>query len=208
MNPLYTIGHSTHSGEVFTALLREHGVTAVCDVRSSPYSRFNPQFNRETLSATLWEAGVAYVFMGRELGARRDDPACYVGGRVSYGLVAMTPLFQGGLRRVRRGLGRYRVALMCAEQDPLTCHRAVLVTRALRAPGVAVLHICADGLLEKNVDAEKRLLKLVGLPDETLFATRAELIEQAYDLQAQKIAYTAEQTAERGTERAAGQEAL
>jgi uncharacterized protein (DUF488 family) len=193
---LYTVGHSVHSWEHFLALLKQHGVNALCDVRSSPYSRYSPQFNREALKKTLKAEGIAYVFMGKELGARSDDPACYIRGQANYGLIAATAPFQDGLARVRRGLERYTVALMCAEKDPLTCHRTILVARALRAPDVSIAHIHADGLLETNTDAEKRLLKLVKLPEESLFASQTDLIERAYDLQAEKIAYVDERVAE------------
>ena len=81
-NLIYTIGHSTHTSEAFLELLRKHNVTAVADVRSAPFSRFNPQFNKDALQGTLGEHGIKYVFLGRELGARSDDPACYENGRV------------------------------------------------------------------------------------------------------------------------------
>lgn len=199
VNTLYTIGHSNHSRDAFTELLQAHRVTAVCDVRSAPYSRYSPHFNRDALKHALTAAGIAYVFMGKELGARSDDPRCYIGGQANYQLIAATPTFQEGLRRVRQGLERYAVALMCAEKDPLTCHRTILVARALRAPDVTINHIHADGLLERHADAERRLLQLVKLPDENLFASQAELIEQAYDLQAQKIAYVDERAVEQET---------
>ena len=189
MKTIYTIGHSTHTITQLVVQLKAYGVTALCDVRSSPYSRYNPQFNRETLQKLLKVEGVAYVFMGKELGARSDDSTCYISGQASYKLIAATPLFQEGLRRLKQGMEHYTVALMCAEKDPLTCHRTILVTRELRAPDVNIVHIHADGLLERNTDAEKRLLKLVKLPEENLFANPNDLIEQAYDLQAQKIAY-------------------
>jgi uncharacterized protein (DUF488 family) len=85
-----TIGHSTHPIETFLGLLHQHGVTAVADVRSAPYSRFNPQFNKDALEHDLKEHGIRYVFLGRELGARSDDPSCYDKGRVQYGRLART----------------------------------------------------------------------------------------------------------------------
>ena len=135
-----TIGHSTHSIEAFVELLRQHGVTALVDVRSAPFSRFNPQFNRATLERDLKAQGIKYVFLGRELGARSDDPGCYDGGRVQYARLARTAGFQAGLGRVVEGAKLYRVALMCAEKEPLECHRTLLVARALVARDVAVEH--------------------------------------------------------------------
>lgn len=181
MSTLYTIGHSTHPIDVFVRLLQGHGITAVADVRSAPYSRHNPQFKREALAASLKTSGIAYVYLGRELGARVEDPACHVDGRVSYAKVAQTERFLSGLQRVRDGMDGYRIALMCAERDPITCHRMMLVTRNLRDEPFAIAHIRADGSLESNADAEKRLIREVGLPSASLFENEAALVEAAYE---------------------------
>jgi uncharacterized protein (DUF488 family) len=190
---IYTIGHSTHALEHFIHLLTAHGVTAVADVRSRPYSRFNPQFNREDLQAALKDAGVAYVFLGRELGARPDDPSCYLDGTVRYDRLAGMQFFQDGLARVVEGAHRYRIALMCAEKDPLTCHRTILVCRHLAERGVAVQHILEDGRLESHEAAVARLLDELGLGQRDLFRTRDELIADAYAQRGEQIAYTAEE---------------
>jgi uncharacterized protein (DUF488 family) len=189
---VYTIGHSTHSGEGFLALLSAHGVEAVADVRSSPFSRFNPQFNRESLEPFLKANGIRYVFLGRELGARSEDRSCYVDGRVQYGLLAQTPLFHRGLERVLQGTARYRVALMCAEKEPLECHRTLLVARALAERGQPVLHIHADGHLETHEAAMERLLDVTGLPKDDLFRSRQELLSEALARQEHRVAYVNE----------------
>ncbi len=129
---LYTIGHSTHSIAELVKLLNEHNVSAVADVRSQPYSRFNPQFNRESLQVRLNAEGVDYVFLGRELGARSDEINCYVDGKIHYDLLAQTAIFQEGTKRLTEGVRKHRIALMCAEKDPITCHRMVLVCHELR----------------------------------------------------------------------------
>ena len=103
-NTVFTIGHSTHPQERFIALLRQHGITALCDVRSKPYSRMNPQFNREELNEVLLAQGIEYRFLGKELGARSDDPNCYENGKVQYDRLAETELFKYGLKRVLRGM--------------------------------------------------------------------------------------------------------
>src|SRR5215471_13851987 len=128
---VYTIGHSTHSLPRFLELLGQHAITAVCDVRSQPYSRLHPQFNRGQLRDALRAAGSRYVFLGKELGARSTDKSCYCNGQVQYGRLAATDEFKHGLERVTKGSRAYRVALMCAERDPLHCHRAILVARQL-----------------------------------------------------------------------------
>jgi uncharacterized protein (DUF488 family) len=186
---VYTIGHSTHEPERFVELLRAHSITAVGDVRSHPYSRMNPQYNREPLRAILTAAGIAYVFLGRELGARSEDPACYEGGKVQYERLARTELFQSGLDRVREGMSRFRLALMCAEKEPLECHRGILVARELEAAGIGVRHILADASAESHAEAMARLRELLGLPASDLFRSEAEVLEDAYRMQGARIAY-------------------
>lgn len=188
-HPVLTIGHSTHSLEVFLALLRRHGVTALIDVRSAPYSRLNPQFNRETIEQSLKAHGIKYVFLGPELGARSHDPSCYENGRVQYARLARTELFRSGLERVVRGMNEYRTALMCAEKEPLECHRALLVARTLAERGVAVGHILPDGGLESHEATMERLLDVVGLPQQDLFRSRDELIAEALVRQEERVAY-------------------
>ena len=156
---VFTIGHSNYPPERFVGLLEQHRVNMLSDVRSAPYSRFNPQFNRETLKETLSACGIRYVYLGRELGGRPKDSSCYdESGRVQYRLVARTELFRNGIKRVIRGAGNYRTALMCAEKEPLKCHRTLLVSEALFGHGVAVCHILEDGSLEAHENVMERLL--------------------------------------------------
>jgi uncharacterized protein (DUF488 family) len=190
-----TIGHSNHPVEAFVELLQHHGVTALADVRSAPYSRFAPQFNREALDRSLKASSIKYVFLGRELGARPDERSCYENGRVQYARLARTDWFRSGLNRVVRGANDYRIALMCAEKEPLECHRALLVARALDELGVPVEHILPDGRLESHGDAMLRLLKVVRLPSEDLFRSRRELIALALAQQEERIAYVDEKLA-------------
>ncbi len=204
MNVLFTIGHSTHSAEKVVDLLRQHGITAVADVRSRPYSRMNPQFNREAFTALLKAAGIAYVFLGRELGARTEDRDCYVDGRVQYDLLAQTEFFRVGLDRVMQGMAKHRVALMCAEKDPLTCHRTILVCRHLAALGVAVEHILEDGRLENHDAALSRLLSELGLPEQDLFRGRDQIVEEAYARRGEHIAYSEDEAPENQDTRGAG----
>ena len=141
---LYTVGHSNHECEKFLDLLTPHQITAVADVRSQPYSQYTPQFNRETLEAALGRRRIKYVFMGKELGARREERECYVGGQARYDLIAGLPAFLQGLERLRRGAKTQRIALLCSEKDPLACHRTILVCRQLRGE-FAIEHILEDG---------------------------------------------------------------
>jgi uncharacterized protein (DUF488 family) len=175
---LYTIGHSNHPIERFVTLLRQHEVTAVCDVRSKPYSRYNPHFDREALKAALEASGIAYVFLGKELGARSDDPACYLYGKVQYTKLAQTALFQAGLKRVRDGMKTYTIALMCAEKEPLDCHRTILVSRQLAESGL-------------RIDALVRLAHSLKLRESQLnfFRSSEDLFADAYALQKKRIGY-------------------
>jgi uncharacterized protein (DUF488 family) len=185
---LFTIGHSTHSLERFLGLLATHRIEVICDVRSVPYSQHNPQFNRETLKDELRVAQISYVFLGKELGARSDNPACYIDGKVQYNYLVDEPIFQEGTRRLRKGIENFRVALLCAERDPLTCHRTILVCRELRAPDLSIEHILADGSIETNEAAERRLMSMLDMrPD--MLVSEPDCVEQAYEKQAKSIAY-------------------
>ena len=191
---MFTIGHSNHSLDAFLALLRMHGIEAVADVRSAPYSRYNPHFNRKALTSALEEAGIAYVFLGGELGGRPADPSLYdADGRVRYDLVARTASFDDGIGRVL-GLARdRRVALLCAEKEPLDCHRTLLVARALVERGVAVEHILADGSVEDHGATMDRLVAAHKLPTGgDMLRSRDEVVSEALDRQAGKRAYVRE----------------
>jgi uncharacterized protein (DUF488 family) len=185
---LFTIGHSTHSLGYFIGLLKKHDVDAVCDVRSIPYSQHNPQFNREPLKEALRHENMHYVFLGKELGARSDNPGCYIDGKVQYNYLVDEPLFIEGMQRLRIGISRFRIALMCAERDPLTCHRTILVCRELRSSELSIEHILADGTVETNAAAERRLMSMLNIQPDMLHSER-ECIEEAYETQGGQIAY-------------------
>ena len=184
-----TIGHSTHTIEQFCDLLLTRDVTAIADVRSAPYSRYQPAFNRELLHQALTDRDIAYVFLGKELGARPNDPRLYEDGRVQFRRLADTELFHAGLDRVLQGAQRYRLALMCAEKEPLDCHRTLLVGRELEAGGAELSHIHADGRIKTSAAAMSRLLALLKLPEEDLFRKRDEMVAEACLQQAKRIAY-------------------
>lgn len=192
-----TIGHSNHTPEFFLELLTRHRVTALADVRSAPYSRFNLHFNRERITETLKASGIKYVYLGDQLGGRSDDQACYEQGRVRYDRLARTPLFRDGLQRVVHGAREHLVALMCAEKEPLHCHRALLIGHELDQHGVDVAHILPDGRLEMHSMAMTRLLAKFNLEnDEDLFyqhRPRTELIAEAIAMQTERVGHVMEQ---------------
>jgi len=186
---VFTIGHSVHPIDLFVGLLQGAGVTALADVRSVPFSRFQPQFNRPALRQALADAKIAYVFLGDELGARSKDPDCYEDGRIQYPRLAKTALFQAGIDRVLRGKAEYSVALMCAEKEPLECHRTLLVARELDERGVPVVHLHADEDHESHAAAMFRLRARLGHPAFDLFRSEEELREEAYKAQAVRFSY-------------------
>ena len=212
---IFTIGHSNHTIETFIELLHQHQVTALADVRSSPYSRRFPQFNQSALKTALKTANIAYVPLGDNLGARPRNRDCYINGMARYDLIAATEAFKIGLNRLIQGSEKYQISLMCAEQDPIVCHRAILICPHLKNAGLEIYHIHKNGDLESNEDLENRVLKQNHLyklsklsadlqspvkqlslfdlrPIQTIEKplSRAELVEKAYQLQSEKVAYT------------------
>lgn len=187
---LFTIGHSTQTIDEFLSRLHQHGITALADVRSHPYSSYTPHFNREELSQQLVTVGIKYVFLGKELGARREESQCYDGDRAEYHRIAVLPAFRDGLARLRYGAKQFRIALMCAEKEPIDCHRTILICRHIRDK-FSIKHIHADGSIERHEDLERRLVQQMGV-SRTLFEpnlTDEELILRAYDERALEIAY-------------------
>ena len=166
---VHTIGHSNHTVEHFLNLLRTHAVQVVVDTRSQPYSKYATQFDHEALKLALQDAGVRYLYLGRELGGRPEGDEFYDDeGHVLYDRVATTCLFQEGLTRLERGIREYKVALLCAEENPAGCHRRLLVGRVLLDHGIQVEHIRGDGRIETEeevaaqTDPDRDQLSLFG----------------------------------------------
>lgn len=186
---VFTVGHSTHTWEHFQRLLQSHGVTGVADVRSSPHSRYSPHFNRDDLKFSLRKIGIVYSFLGDELGGRPRDPNLYCEGIADYERMSETSEFKNGIGRVIEGAQKYRIALLCSEHDPLTCHRCLLVTRWLAKKKIEIKHILADGALVSQDILEDRLLKNLGFSDKDLFSSRQERLGLAYRIQNRKVAF-------------------
>lgn len=173
----------------FLHVLALHQINVIADVRSQPYSRRYPHFSKQALELSLAEAGVHYVYLGRELGARRGERECYVDGAVDFDLVANLPLFASGLARLQADLLKYRVALLCAEKDPLDCHRALLVARHA-ARFAEISHILADGTLEPHTKTERRLLEQYEWDDPDMFRPRENRLAKAYARRGAEIAWS------------------
>src|SRR5438270_1730219 len=148
---LYTIGHSNHPLDTFIGLLEAHAIQVLVDVRSQPYSKYTPHFESRPLKAAVTSREILYLYLGKELGGRPDGAEFYdADGYVRYDLVAASPLFLDGIERLEQGIQRYRVAAMCAEEDPAGCHRRLLIGRVLATRDTTVLHIRADGSLQRE----------------------------------------------------------
>lgn len=195
----FTIGHSNHEAIHFIELLKIHKINCLADVRSSPFSKFTPQFNKENLDADLKKEGILYVYLGNKLGGRYLDPALlYSNGVVNYNKVMEQEDFCAGINNVigniKKGL---RIALMCAEKNPLDCHRFLLVARALSHKGVRIKHILESGEAVSNEDLEKQLLqKYKSEFDQFSFfqenLSEEKSIEEAYQRRNQEVGFTAE----------------
>jgi uncharacterized protein (DUF488 family) len=152
---VYTIGHSIHSLEKLISLLTANRIEVLVDIRSEPYSRKVPHFNKDNLEEEIKKSGSKYLFSGKELGGRPTKRQYYdQEGFVLYSKIAESPDFTSGLERVLNGIGKFRVVLMCSEENPMNCHRRLLVGRVLAREGVEVLHIRGDG----SIQSEEQIL--------------------------------------------------
>jgi hypothetical protein len=196
---ILTVGHSTHDWQHFRQLLRAVGVTAVADVRSQPHSRWCPQYNRGELERALAHDRLVYFFLGDELGGRPQDPGLYdEDGRVQYEKVRQTELFRQGLERVLEIQDRYRLALLCSEEDPLDCHRGLMIAPALVECRHTPAHLRGDGGIESMSEFEERLLQVAGsakemstplFDDHVTPEDRAASLVKAYRRQARRQAF-------------------
>jgi uncharacterized protein (DUF488 family) len=188
---LLSVGHSNHSADAFLDLLRQAGVTAVADVRSAPHSRRLPHFNGPQLAALLRGAGITYVFLGDLLGGRPAAPALYDDeGRVDYERVRGEDFFRRGLDRLVAEVDRFLVAMMCSEEDPLDCHRGLMITPALREGGLSPGHLRRDGSVETTDAMERRLLEVTKKFYPLLSQEeQAEALADAYRHMARRKAY-------------------
>ena len=181
MHPILSIGHSDHELRDFLDLLAANRVEVLVDVRSHPYCRRLPHYSRSALEQALRRAGLRYLYLGEQLGGRPlGNVLAQMRGR-GYAAMAATPAFRQAIERVLSGAGCFRVALMCAERDPMDCHRALLVGRALAHEGATLAHIHYDGRVEPQNDLDQRLLESAGHAEGgDLFSSAAELLALAF----------------------------
>ena len=190
-NPIHTVGHSNLSAEGLMGMLKRQGITQVIDVRSTPYSRYVPHFNRDNIRATLERNGTGYTHMGDALGGRPQDDRLYDrDGRANYELMAQEKTFQDRVRQVEEMTEDGHTLLMCTEADPLRCHRTLLVSQELASRGADIIHLMRDGQQESHEETMEKLLALWKfLRDGDAGMTRRQLIKEAVRNQAAEVAY-------------------
>ncbi len=193
-NTLFTAGHSNLEFETFVKMLSGCHVELVADVRSRPHSSRFPQFSQPGFAAMLERERIAYLFLGEELGGRPDDPDAYRSdGVVDYRARRKSYAFRSGLDRLLDEAGRRTAAVMCAEEDPLECHRFLMICPELTCAGIQPVHIRKNSQMESQEMAENRLLRMhgfEGIATQTLFPdVRADALEQSYEQQAARVAY-------------------
>ena len=162
--PIYTIGYGARGVEELIAVLQAQGIDYLIDVRSAPYSRYKPDYNKEALGQRLRESGIRYVVMGDALGGRPADPDCYTeDDKVDYDKVREKPFYKEGIGRLAEAWDQQlAVVIMCSEGKPESCHRSILIGATLEEGGIEVAHIDENGLLLSQ--EEVRLRRIGGQP--------------------------------------------
>jgi uncharacterized protein (DUF488 family) len=168
-HPVYTIGHGTRKAEEFVDLLKQYGILYLIDVRSQPYSKFNPHFNQNDLRFMLENNGIKYVFMGDSLGGRPADRDCYnEEGKVDYEKVKTRDFFISGINRLMTAIEKnIPLGVMCSESKPGACHRSKLIGRVLSDDKIVLRHIDEKGRIKTQADVINELNK--GRSDDSLF---------------------------------------
>ena len=188
---LLTIGHSNLPADRFIGLLRGAGAHAIADVRSTPASRHFPWFSKNNLATRLQQDGMAYLPFGDTLGGRPRYASLYRDSVADYEAMAKRPEFCAGLDRLLATTAQHRVCLMCAEHEPLDCHRCLLVARALTERGLSVGHILFDGTVKAHAAIEQQLLADYDAGADLFSAGQSERLAAAYQRRARAVAYRA-----------------
>ena len=199
---VFAIGHSNYPYEKFIEIIKNYNINCIVDIRKTPYSKYNVQYNKETFRDRLKKDGYIYVYMGDEFGVKRDSKESYNSeGYADFEKVVNEEIFLNGVKRLKKGINMgYNIVLLGAMQEPIRCHRSILVGRFLNKEGIKVKYILNDGNLANQDDIEEDLLnkyfedrKQISI--ESLMGkekSRQELIEQAYKLANREIGYRSE----------------
>ena len=188
----FTIGHGNYPIDQFITFLQSVSIDLIIDVRSSPYSRFNPHFNREKLEKSLIMNNIGYRYLGDKIGGRQSDPCLlFPDGTVNYRKVQETEKFQEGINEVLSILSSgNKIALMCAEKEPERCHRFALISPVVQAKGISVIHIRSEGKLQANEDLERELVDSFFYTSQvSITGEPVDFVSLMYEMMNQKIAY-------------------
>jgi uncharacterized protein (DUF488 family) len=186
---IFTIGHSNLEISDFINLLLANKIELVVDVRSAPYSKLYPHFNRNPLEVSLTKNSIKYIFLGDSVGGRSNNIEDYSKGRVVYKKIAEKKEYISSINTIIQNSSKYKIVLMCSEKEPLECHRTLLISRSIEAHMVKILHIHRDGQIESQSEGIQRLLKIWKLDSPNLFGEDAERIDEAFTKQESKYAY-------------------
>ena len=199
---IFTIGHSNYYMERFIEMLKLYNIDVVVDIRGTPYSKYNTQYNKEALNKALKELGFGYIYMGREFAAQRDNKLIYTWeGYSDFEKVINEESFLKGIERLKKGIAKgYKIALLGAKQDPIECHRFALVGRDLRRRGFTVNHIEDNLSISSQEELEERLMdryfpKIEQLSIEFLLEgekSRNEKLNESYRKMNREIGYRVE----------------
>lgn len=186
MKEIFTIGYVSYQPQEMIDVLHSFGISCLIDVRSNPHSAYYTQYNKEEFSGTLKQGGILYRNYWLEFGARQEDPRYFAKeGYLDFSVFTRSDQFQQGVRKIEQGMQMgYRFALMCAEKDPMTCHRAIMIGKALKEQGFTVKHILYPAQIETQEEMEQR-----GLGDQLSFFSDEQRIEEFYQAQNKKIGY-------------------
>ena len=188
---LYTIGYSGFSVDEFIMALKQDLIKAVIDIRSAPYSSYYEQYNKDNIKNSLKKHDIHYLFFGDELGAKPKDKKLYSNNVADFAKITNSAAFTNGCKRVMDGLNQFPVCIMCAEKDPINCHRAILITNSFRKiyPEINILHIHSTSNVEQQESLDQRIMAKYNLEHEDLFMNFEERLNAAYLLREKDIAY-------------------
>jgi uncharacterized protein (DUF488 family) len=183
-----TIGYAGHTRDSLLARLKIEHVTAVADIRTYKNSSYWTAFDSDSFGSFLRDNGIAYVFLGDQLGGKPRNPALYPDGKLDYERMAATDGFQAGLDRLERGASKFELCIMCAEKDPMDCHRGLIVAPEMQKRGMDFRHLLADGSSEPHAETEARMIAATNTDGPDLFADPSDTLYRAYAAQRRRCA--------------------
>ena len=200
LHNLYTIGYSGFSYNEFIDTLKKYSIGAIIDVRSSPYSSYFEQYNMSNLKYDLNRHSIHYLFFGDELGAKPKDVTLYSNNVVDFAKMAKSDAFISGYKKIRDELNKFPICLMCAEKDPINCHRAIFITHSLRNiySKINILHIISLQEIkpEQQNELDERVMSMKNLKHPNLWGMSYEdRLNEAYSLRQKEIAYVTKEMA-------------